>query len=276
MVKVSVLIASYNRLSDLATCLFALSRQQPGGYELEVCVVNDGGHPIDEVVGRFPSLSIRYTNLRQNVGQVRARNTALEMATGDLIALCDDDDRYLPSHLSGLVEMFDAVGNTAVLAYSDAEIVRLNRDGNRLKVLERRPFAWRDAKSLLSQYNPIIPSSVLYRRVVHQELGMFDEGMSHYWDWDFFLSAAQLGAFQRNPVADVLYAFFTDGANLSANPDEMSPALKKLCAKHDLGRLPTSNFYQMLSDPNLQGRQAPTRQVWDGQPTPWLAQNGGE
>jgi glycosyltransferase involved in cell wall biosynthesis len=267
--KVSVLIATYERPFDLARCLQAIARQRPGGYELEVCVVNDGGTAIDSVVRQFPELAVRYTNLEHNVGQVEARNIALEMATGDLIAICDDDDRWLPTHVQNLVQSLERAGSDAALAYGDAEIVLLERGPFGVCLCERSPFAWREADLLLRAYNPIVPSAVLYRRSLHADLGNFDPSVSHYWDWDFFLRAKEVGRFVRNPVADTLYAFFQDESNQSADASGMAEALRVFTDKHGLGDLPVSNFYRMLRDPALVPHRDATEIVWDGDPSLW-------
>ncbi len=275
MHKVSALIATYERPTELACCLRAIQRQQPGGYELEVCVVNDGGTAIDAVVRQFPGISIRYTNLSSNVGQVEARNIAREMATGDLIAFCDDDDIWLPTHLTNLLERFEGAGSRAVLAYGDAEIVLLERSSHGLHLVERGTFAWKDAASLLQAYNPIVPSAVLYRRSIHEEIGGFDPSVSHYWDWDFFLRAKEVGRFVRSPVADTLYAFYRDGSNQSANTAGMAEALKIFARKHGLGELPVSNFYLMLRDPVLADHRDATDQVWNGDLSIWCERTVG-
>jgi glycosyltransferase involved in cell wall biosynthesis len=267
--KVSVLIATYDRPLDLACCLEAISRQQPGEYALEVCVVNDGGTDIDPVVRQFPGLSIHYTNLDSNVGQVEARNIALEMATGDLIAICDDDDRWLPTHVQNLVQCLDRVGSEAALAYGDAEIVLLERGLFGVCLCERTPFAWKEADALLRAYNPIVPSAVMYRRSLHEDIGNFDPSVSHYWDWDFFLRARAVGRLVRSAVADTLYAFFRDGSNQSADASGMAEALRVFTDKHGLGELPVSNFYRMLRDPALAAHRDATELVWDGDPSLW-------
>jgi glycosyltransferase involved in cell wall biosynthesis len=266
---VSVLITTYERHRDLAQCMRAVVLQQGPNVDVEICVVNDGGRPIDDVVRSFEGATVRYTNFIRNYGQVEARNAALEMATGEFIAICDDDDRWLPGHVNRLLDALQGAGSGAVLAYSDAEIVSLRRQGDSVIVRDRRAFAWSGVESLLCEYNPIVPSSVVYRRSVHAEVGAFDKQVSHYWDWDFFLRCQAVGPLVRVPVCDTLYALHGDGANLSANPADMNPALDVLCQKHKLGKLPVSNFYLMTEDRRLQSYRADTTLLWDGNPEPW-------
>ncbi|GMA49601.1 putative glycosyltransferase YwdF [Alicyclobacillus contaminans] len=267
MPSVSVLVCTYNRLQDLALCLNAVANQADS-VDLEICVVNDGGEPIDPVVRRIRGVPVRYTNLVRNYGQVEARNQALEMATGRWIAICDDDDRWLPGHLERLTR---ALANhpAAAVAYTDAEIVQLHLADGTARVTGRRFFAWRSADRLLRQYNPVVPSSVLYPRSLHRTLGGFDPAVSHYWDWDWLLRSAQTGSLVRVPVADTLYAYVGEGVNQSANPAVMAAVLDKFCQKHELGALPVSNFLRMTEDPALIAHRASTARLWDGDTAGW-------
>lgn len=266
MDRVSVIIATRNRLMDLRACLSAIL-QQEGNFNLEVCIVNDGGASIEPVVAEFQQLDIRYLDLPVNRGQVTARNEALKLATGEYIALCDDDDRWLPEHVAALLERLKA--ERAALAYTDCELVWVRRGHHQWTVGRREPFAWRDANVLLRMTNPIAPSSVLYPKEIHEQIGDFDVTMSHYWDWDFWLRTLEVGPITRVPSCLTLYGVYEDGSNVSANPAKMSPALDRLIHKHGLGPLPTSNFPMMLEDDDLKPYQAVTETPWDGSHEIW-------
>jgi glycosyltransferase involved in cell wall biosynthesis len=266
MNRVSVIIATHNRLADLRACLAAILRQK-GDFELEVCIVNDGGASIEPVVAEYQNLAIRYLDLPVNRGQVAARNEALKLATGDYIALCDDDDRWLPDHVAALLERLKT--DRAALAYTDCELVWVERSHHRWNVGRRASFAWRDANILLRKTNPIAPSSVLYPTENHERIDDFDVTMSHYWDWDFWLRTLEVGTITRVPRCLTLYGVYEDGSNLSSNSAEMSPALDKLIQKHGLGPLPSSNFWMMLEDDELKPYQAMTQTPWDGSADVW-------
>ncbi|MBX5435642.1 MAG: glycosyltransferase [Alicyclobacillaceae bacterium] len=285
-VAVSVLVATYNRPQSLAACLESIAKQR-GGWQLQVCVVNDGGTSIRHAVAAFarrhPGVDVRWQDNPDRVGQVEARNRALEMATGVYIALCDDDDRWLPGHLESLFAAAGKLwaggaphplpepGEDLWLAYTDTELVWLDGDpaeGPR-DVQRRRPFAWRDAADLLRRCNPIAPSSVLYPRVLHDRIGGFDARMSHYWDWDFWLRASAVASLRRAARCETLYGISAAGDNLSSDPDRMRPYLERLARKHDLGKLEPSNFARMTDDPALTPYQAATEVVWGGDPSIW-------
>lgn len=53
---------------------------------------------------------------------------------------------------------------------------------------------------------------------------------------------------------------------MSSDLENMKPYLDKLSEKHDLGDLPTANFFLLLEEPGVVSRKAATEIVWDGKP----------
>src|SRR5690606_25339491 len=119
---------------------------------------------------------------------VLARNYGLQAAGGEWIMLCDDDDLLLPDHMRSLVE--DSAD--ADLLYSDVEIVDYvpTEDGRGRLPVGRRLFAYELDLQGMREFSTFVPSGCLYRKSIHDELGLFDDWMYHYWDWDFFLRVA--------------------------------------------------------------------------------------
>ncbi len=256
---VSVIIPTYNRPARLRECLQAITRQTYTDFE--IIVVNDGGASFDDVLKPFAAWPVFLIDLARRDGQVIARQRGVERARGRYIALCDDDDLWLPEHLGHLVQAAEAGTG---LAYSDCEIV-LFAEAQRGRIpLERQVFAFDYSLELLRHWNFIPPSTALYRRELHAELGKFDLEMADYWDWDWWLRIAGCHRVQRIPAATVLVAVDAGGDNASANPEAMADNLARLCAKHGLGKLPTSNFYRMLREADLQTWRRASKLVWDG------------
>ena len=261
---VTVIIPTYNRHAALAELLEALTRQTFDSFE--VLIVNDAGEPVDAITALYPELRVRVINHKVNKGHVYARNTALRVATSDWIMLCDDDDIILPDHMARMLKQAEE----ADLVYSDVEIVhyRWNETHKTRLPHGRRLFAYAYDRVGMRQFSTFVPSGCLYRRAIHDRLGDFDPEMLHYWDWDFFLRVSELFQVKRVPVASVLYAFAAAGAsdNMSSNPDKMREHLNRLCAKHQLGQLPTKNFFLLLEEPAMKAREAASEMVWDGEP----------
>ncbi|MEF3308965.1 glycosyltransferase family 2 protein [Paenibacillus sp. GYB004] len=257
---VSVLTPTYNRLGELGELLEAVSRQT---YKrLQVVVVNDNGVPVEPVCSLYPELDIRIVNLETNRKHVRARNIGLQYADGEYIMPCDDDDLLVPSHIETMMKHIEG----ADMVFSDAEIVNLVwQDGARVPA-HRMEFAYEHDLAAMRLFSTFVPSGSLYRKIVHESVGSFDERVYHYWDWDFFLRVSEKHRVKRVPIAGVLYAFSQDGGNLSGQLEDMKPYLNQLSAKHGLGELPTKNFFLLLEEPEVQNRRAGTTVLWDGKP----------
>lgn len=258
---VSVIIPTYNRRDFLCELLEALTRQTY--RRLEVIVVNDCGEPVDFIRELYPELALQVIDMETNRKHVHARNRGLEKASGELIMLCDDDDLLVPSHVERMVnELKDCD-----LAYSDVEIFDYMIEQGTRVATNRLVFAYEYDVEAMRRFSTFVASGCLYRKELHETMGPFDAEMYHYWDWDFFLRAADRFRVKRVPVAGVLYAFSGSGAsNMSGNLEDMRPYLDKLSKKHGLGPLPTKNFFLLLEEPDVRRRKAPTQIVWDERP----------
>jgi succinoglycan biosynthesis protein ExoO len=103
--KVSVIIAAYNADQCIGRAIASALSQTLRPHE--ILVVDDGS--TDSTVELIETLanndpSIRLVRQAENGGPAAARNTGIEHATGDWIAILDADDMFLPNRLSYLVE----------------------------------------------------------------------------------------------------------------------------------------------------------------------------
>jgi glycosyltransferase involved in cell wall biosynthesis len=235
---VSVIIPTFNRRELLRRCLNHLSSQTYRSFE--VCVVNDGGAQVADVITPFRDrLSITLIEQPVNQGSVACRNVGLRATQGEFVAFCDDDDVLLPNHLTTVLQRLA----DADLAYSDVIVRGRLEDGQ--KPPEEFLFSFEHDPEVLRRTNYIVPSSAIYRRLLHDHLGPLDERAGHYWDWDWFLRVSAVGRIGHVGVTTVIYDFRIEGDNASVNPDRHVTDLGYLCRKHDLGQLPSTNFYLM-------------------------------
>ncbi len=89
----SVVVPSYNRRDTLLLVLDAWELQQPSDLPFEVIVVDDGSSDgtAEAVAARRPQrYTLRFAH-QENAGPARARNRALEMASGELVLFAGDD-----------------------------------------------------------------------------------------------------------------------------------------------------------------------------------------
>jgi glycosyltransferase involved in cell wall biosynthesis len=121
MIKVSVVTATYNRHEMLARVFQSLVDQQYD--DIEWIIVDDGGTDGSEnVVGEFQRqapFEIRYIR-QENAGKPIAVNRGLDMATGDLVCVVDDDDYFLPGVFTQVVRDYAEIAEldkVAALSY---------------------------------------------------------------------------------------------------------------------------------------------------------------
>ncbi|QPC47666.1 glycosyltransferase family 2 protein [Mangrovibacillus cuniculi] len=256
---VSVIIPTYNRPVELAELLESLTQQT--FQDFDITIVNDNGTSINHIVTLYPELDVTIINTKENLHHIKARNEALKHASGTYIMTIDDDDWILPTHMETMVRKLEE--EHADLAYSDVEIVHYKNFPTYRVPTSRHLFAYEYSVTNSRSFSTFVPSGALYRRALHDSLGTFDPHVRNYWDWDFFLRVQSSGGkIIRVPQASVIYAFGNN--NASGNLENMRPYLDRLSEKHQLGDLPTANFWVLLSTPKMKEREAESVRMWDG------------
>jgi len=95
--SVSVVIATYNRAGLLAETLQAIARQTMPPQE--VIIIDDGSTDHTAEVAKGAGGEVRYERIA-NQGPQAARGHGVTLASGELIAVVDDDDLWLPEKLA--------------------------------------------------------------------------------------------------------------------------------------------------------------------------------
>jgi len=257
---VSVIIPTYNRPLELSELVESLWRQTH--RNLQIIIVNDCGPSVDFIRALYPELHIQIVDMPDNRKHVHARNRGLLEVKGEFILLCDDDDLLLPTHVERMLQEIADCD----LVYSDVEIFDYVIEQGVRKPTDRFVFAYEFDIPAMRKFSTFHASGCLFRPALLEQLGPFDTEVFHYWDWDFFLRAAERFRVKRVPAASVLYAFSQQGGNMSGQLDDMRPYLNLLSTKHQLGELPTKNFFLLLEEPEVKARRAATELQWDGEP----------
>lgn len=97
--KFSLITPTYNRANLLVRTVDSILRQTYTNYEL--IVIDDGSTDnTKEIMKAYVNDNrIKFISYPENKGVNHARNTGIDMATGDIIALCDSDDILLENAL---------------------------------------------------------------------------------------------------------------------------------------------------------------------------------
>jgi GT2 family glycosyltransferase len=98
--KVSVVVATYNRLGLLAELLSDLAQQTLPEGSFDVTVIDDGSREPVEAALQPREWPYQLRIVRQeNTGQARARHAGIMLSDGELVVILDDDMRVAPDFL---------------------------------------------------------------------------------------------------------------------------------------------------------------------------------
>lgn len=111
MIRLSLIIATYNRAEQLMVTLDSVARQTLSADRWECIVVDnnskdDTRQRVEAFAAEHPQLNMVY-HLEQNQGLSYARNAGIAKAQGDIIAFVDDDERIVPEFVEAYFELFD-------------------------------------------------------------------------------------------------------------------------------------------------------------------------
>jgi len=182
--RVSVTIPTYNRPDYLTRALSSLASQTHADWE---SLVVDDGDGLGAEAARLLGDPRVHTARNRRQGQISARNAALALATGEVIAWLDDDDAWEDAwHLERVVR---TLADGPALVHQHGWVVR--EEGGVETSHER--FTLPASRDILRRDNTLLTSSVAYPRALHAELGPFDEAVGGYFDWDWYLRVLGAG-----------------------------------------------------------------------------------
>jgi glycosyltransferase involved in cell wall biosynthesis len=222
---ISVIIPNYNHTRFVGDAIQSVLDQTYRCFE--IIVVDDGStDDCKSVVGRFSS-QVRYIR-QENQGLGGARNTGIRAAKGDFIGLLDADDQWQPQYLETMVNLIYQNPDAAVY-YCSAQGTDIQ--GNDLpQVFGSLRVAPENLYQSLTRANFLIPSTIIMRRAVLIEAGLFDASLKSCEDWDMWLRIAPQCGFVGTEASLVRYRIH--GSSLSANPVGMQHATRVVVEKH--------------------------------------------
>lgn len=221
MTRVSVLLPTY-RPGALAERAIESVLSQQTDADLEIVVVDDGSGDgtADRLRSQFPSVRVIE---QANQGTAAARNTALRHATGEYVALLDQDDEWDADKIARQLHHFGdpAVGMVHAGGRFRNElgaVTSVEHAVEPLDVHDLMAWCW------------VIQSSAVIRTSLLRELGGFDELLSAADDWDLWirLAATTRLACEQAPLVTVL----VHEGNQSNDAERMYRSAAGVIAKH--------------------------------------------
>jgi glycosyltransferase involved in cell wall biosynthesis len=190
--RVSVIVPAYNSSETIEATLSSVVAQTYDDWEV---VVGDDGSS-DDTAARAAAVDprVRVVRAERNGGPAAARNLALEHARGELVALLDADDRWLPEYLETMVGAYDredrGTGTVGIVTCDAFVEGPTGREPQTYK--ERIGAPDRVDLDTLLQANVIFISALMPRARV-MEVGGFDIRTFGSEDHDLFLKLVESG-----------------------------------------------------------------------------------
>jgi len=210
MALVSIVIPTFNSAPYLAETIESILSQSFNNFEL-ILVDDCSTDQSPEIINKFNDSRIRHIRLNKNHGgPSKPRNMGINQANGDYIALFDSDDIMLPNKLERSVAMLDRFPEISVV-FSDC--FRFSNNGtilpntllqgysglrNLLTESVEKHFhilSPLDAYRNLFRENYIPTSSVMMRKEVFKNVGLFDEELVNGDDRDMWFRLSNLYSF---------------------------------------------------------------------------------
>jgi glycosyltransferase involved in cell wall biosynthesis len=189
--KVTVIIPTYNRANLIGETLESVHAQTFGDYE--IVIVDDGSTDDTHSVVRRVAPEARYI-YQENMGIPGVINVCVRESRGDYIQHLGSDDLLEPQALARAAAVLDANPKVA-LVHGAAWLID---DAGRRLSISRPPFAKDDyvrsgheeIRDLLFS-NHVVATTVVARRQVMLDVGLFDDRFGLYEDWNLWTRIAR-------------------------------------------------------------------------------------
>jgi glycosyltransferase involved in cell wall biosynthesis len=202
--SVSVVITCHDEEATVEQAVRSVEAQTAFHVVGEIIAVDDGSRDgskvvLDRLAGEIEKLRIIKT---AGLGQSAARNRAVREARGEFIAILDGDDFWTPEKLERQLPAF-ARSKKLGLVYGD--IVEFSRadatDGRLVTVRRFHPSSSHHLRDYFVHDGPIMPSTLVVRRTVFDDVGLFNESLRVGEDTEFCLRVAEKWRFCHVPGA---------------------------------------------------------------------------
>lgn len=246
MEKISVIIPAYNAEKYLDQCVESVQSQI---YDnIEIIIVNDGS--TDRTAAMIERLKekdsrIRTLHKRKNEGLGAARNSALELVTGQYVLFLDSDDWIDPNHISDLYDLLVRTDSDVAIANFTRYIESENRyeihitDGDYYEQLftPQEWFTYQYGKPHNLSLCFTVPWGKLYKRALFDNIiyytGPFGE--DDRTTWKLYLKADKISYMHRSSL---IYRVNSGSMTQVANQStvfSVEPVLERLALLSMLG-----------------------------------------
>jgi len=227
MPQVTIIIPTYNRWQFLAGAVKSVLEQSL--KDVEIIVVDDCSNDnTAAVIESFQGTAVRYIRHDRRRGAAAARNTGILQASGEYIAFLDDDDEWYPEKLTRQVQQL--VGSATEVGGVYTGCFVLDRSNGQM-LGQIVPLESGDVQQALLAGNCVGgASSMLMRHECFERVGLFDERLPSFQEYDLWLRAAR--HYQFECIRAPLVKHYVDPDRERKNSDVLMFSLELMLAKY--------------------------------------------
>jgi glycosyltransferase involved in cell wall biosynthesis len=263
--KISVIVPLYNGGKYIEACLNSILSQTYDNFEIIVVddgSTDDGYLKVHNFCESLPNkVQIFQHSNKENKGIAQTRNLGIAMSTGQLIALIDQDDIWLPEKLSKQIYQLNQ-NPEAKLIYSKADFID---DEGKIILFDKYKSFGKDSRNKPTNHfirllnENIIPSiTVMFYKDCLGRVGYFTEGPRHeYEDWIIWTKIAT--QYKLTFVREVLAHYRIHSENYSSY--RLNSGLDLNAEKHYI-----ECIFKFLLENNIKSKREIhrllTRRIW--------------
>jgi len=224
---VSVVIPTRDRAEVLRIAVSSVLAQT--FRDLEIVVVDDASRDATaEILRGFCDARLRVLRQPEPRGASVARNLGIRHAGTPYVAFLDDDDEWLPEKLEAQVRLLDHASPEVGLVYTGYLV--LERSSGRVTT-QMVPSKDGDLSRALMVGNCLGgTSSVLIRRQCLDEVGLFDEDLPSFQDYDLWIRIAR--RYRIAHVAKPLMKYYLHDHKISTNAEAVMRGAEMMIGKY--------------------------------------------
>lgn len=222
MAKVDVIVPAYNAERYLSAAIESVTIQTFSDWR--ILVIDDGSTDSTSIIAASwaerlgPKLVY---HRKENGGVSSARNTGIQMATADYLAMLDADDMWLPCRLA---ESLRVLSERPEIAMTYGFIERIDSEGRFIdtyETIKRHSQGW-IAPHIYTKMIDIPCVTVTVRRSCLQDVGGFDENLTVTEDRDLWFRIAQRYEVALVPI--IMARYRVSNHSITSVPDRMLKA----------------------------------------------------
>jgi glycosyltransferase involved in cell wall biosynthesis len=220
MIRVSLAICVYNGADYIDRAIRSCLNQVLINTKIEVIVVNDGSTDNTKEICKSFGKSIKYIEIPSNLGISTASNIAIKNSKYDYFMRVDSDDflnQMAVMYMSSILEA------NSDIDFVVCDHIRVDNFGQKTKLVKL------DSNHMIYRHG----AGILFRRVILDSVGQYDETIRNCEDFDLLARMIILHKCKYFYMPIALYRYYIHSKNLTLNPERAS-AWKNVAIRYGL------------------------------------------